>query len=108
MTKLTQFPITTRWPAAHPDRLQLYSLPAPNGVKVSIMLEETGIPYEVHKIDFARQDQKTLEYLSLNPNAKIPAIIDPDGPGGVLADCPVADVAAERSRADVRSGRIFP
>jgi GSH-dependent disulfide-bond oxidoreductase len=61
--------------------LQLYSLPTPNGVKVSIMLEETGIPYEVHKIDFSRRDQTTPEYLSLNPNGKIPAIIDPDGPG---------------------------
>ncbi|HEY3679934.1 MAG TPA: glutathione S-transferase N-terminal domain-containing protein, partial [Bradyrhizobium sp.] len=66
----------------HPDRLQLYSLPTPNGVKVSIMLEEIALPYEVHLIDFNKDDQKTPEFLSLNPNGKIPAIIDPDGPGG--------------------------
>ncbi len=80
--KLSDFPITKRWPAKHPDRLQLYSLTTPNGVKVSIMLEETGLPYEAHHVDFARQDQRTPEYLSLNPNGKIPAIIDPDGPRG--------------------------
>ncbi len=82
MTDLSDFPITRRWPAEHPDRLQLYSLPTPNGVKVSIMLEETGLPYEVHKVDFARDDQKSAAFLSLNPNGKIPAIVDPDGPGG--------------------------
>ena len=82
MTDLSAFPITKRWPAAHPERLQLYSLPTPNGVKVSIMLEETGLPYEPHAIDFGKDDQKTPEFLSLNPNGKIPAIIDPDGPGG--------------------------
>jgi GST-like protein len=82
MPSLSDFPITKRWPAAHPDRLQLYSLPTPNGVKVSIMLEEIGLPYEVHLVDFNKNDQKTLEFLSLNPNGKIPAIIDPDGPGG--------------------------
>ena len=82
MNDLSQFQVTARWPAAHPDRLQLYSLPTPNGVKVSIMLEETALPYEVHKIDFAQKDQRTPEYLSLNPNGKIPAIIDPNGPGG--------------------------
>ena len=83
MERLSDFPITRRWPAQHPERLQLYSLATPNGVKVSIMLEETGIPYEVHKIDFAKRDQRTPEYLSLNPNGKIPAIIDPNGPEGV-------------------------
>ena len=82
MTDLSAFPITKRWPANHPDRLQLYSLPTPNGVKVSIMLEETGLPYEVHLIDFGKGDQRTPEYLSLNPYGKIPAIIDPAGPGG--------------------------
>ena len=81
---LAQFPITKRFPPTHPDRLQLYSLPTPNGVKVSIMLEEIGLPYEVHKIDFAKGDQKTDEYKALNPNAKIPAIIDPAGPDGPL------------------------
>ncbi|MBB4843035.1 GST-like protein [Paucibacter oligotrophus] len=74
--------ISDRWPARHPERLQLYSLPTPNGVKVSIMLEETGLAYEPHLLSFASQDQLTPEFLSLNPNNKIPAIVDPDGPGG--------------------------
>jgi GSH-dependent disulfide-bond oxidoreductase len=82
MTKLSAFPITQRWPAKHPERLQLYSLPTPNGVKASIMLEEIGLPYEVHRIDFGKGDQRTPEFLSLTPNGKIPAILDPDGPGG--------------------------
>ena len=82
MSDLSAFPITKRWPAQYPDRLQLYSLPTPNGVKVSIMLEEIGLPYEVHLVDFNKDDQKTPEFLSLNPNGKIPAIIDPNGPGG--------------------------
>ena len=78
---LSDFPITSRWPPKHPDRLQLYSLNTPNGVKVSIMLEETGLAYEAHYVDFESKDQKTPEYLSLNPNGKIPSIIDPNGPG---------------------------
>ncbi len=82
MSDLSAFPITKRWPAKHPDRLQLYSLPTPNGVKVSIMLEEIALPYEAHLVDFNKDDQRTPEFLSLNPNGKIPAIIDPDGPGG--------------------------
>lgn len=82
MTLLSAFPVTRRWPAQHPDRLQLYSIPTPNGVKVSIMLEETGLPYEAHRLSFATQDQMTPEFLSLNPNNKIPAILDPNGPGG--------------------------
>ncbi|WP_420607631.1 glutathione S-transferase family protein [Novosphingopyxis sp.] len=82
MTDLTDFPITQRWTPRHPDRLQLYSLPTPNGVKVAIMLEETGLPYEVHRIDFGENEQKSDAFLSLNPNGKIPAILDPDGPGG--------------------------
>ena len=81
MSDLSPFPITRRWPAAHPDRLQLYSLPTPNGVKVSIMLEEIGLPYEPHRIDIGANETWTPEFLSLNPNGKIPAIIDPDGPG---------------------------
>ncbi|MEO7401015.1 MAG: glutathione S-transferase N-terminal domain-containing protein [Polaromonas sp.] len=79
---LSLFPITRKWPAQHPDRLQLYSLPTPNGVKVAIMLEETGLPYEPHLVDFQTHDQTSPEFLSLNPNNKIPAIIDPNGPGG--------------------------
>ncbi|AYV47845.1 glutathione S-transferase [Caulobacter flavus] len=82
MTDLSAFPIASRWPAAHPDRIQLYSLPTPNGVKVSIMLEEVGLPYEPHLIDIGKNETWTPEFLSLNPNGKIPAIIDPDGPGG--------------------------
>ena len=81
MPDLSAFPITKRWPARHPELLQLYSLPTPNGVKVSIMLEEIGLPYEVHLVDFGKDDQKTPEFLSLNPNGKIPAILDPNGPG---------------------------
>ncbi|MBV8623447.1 MAG: glutathione S-transferase N-terminal domain-containing protein [Herbaspirillum sp.] len=79
---LSSFAIDQKWPAQHPDRLQLYSLPTPNGVKVSIMLEETGLPYEAHLVSFETNDQMSPEFLSLNPNNKIPAIIDPDGPGG--------------------------
>src|SRR5215472_11391788 len=76
------FPIARKWPAQHPDRIQLYSVPTPNGVKVSIMLEETGLPYEPHLVRFDAQEQLSPEFLSLNPNNKIPAIIDPNGPGG--------------------------
>jgi GST-like protein len=79
---LNAFPITKKWPAQHPDRLQLYSLPTPNGVKVSIMLEETGLAYEPHLVSFESSDQTSPEFLSLNPNNKIPAILDPNGPGG--------------------------
>ncbi|WP_395351569.1 glutathione binding-like protein [Variovorax sp. UC122_21] len=79
---LADFPITQKWPAQHPERLQLYSLPTPNGVKVSIMLEEIGLPYEPHLVSFGSNDQMSEAFLSLNPNNKIPAIIDPDGPGG--------------------------
>jgi len=82
MTDLSCFPVTKKWPARHPDRIQLYSLPTPNGVKVSIMLEETGLPYEPHLVSFDRNDQMSPEFLSLNPNNKIPAILDPQGPGG--------------------------
>jgi GST-like protein len=82
MADLSQFPITSRWPAQHADRLQLYSVPTPNGVKVSIMLEETGLPYEPHFIAFGAEGTQSPEFQSLNPNGKIPAIVDPDGPGG--------------------------
>ena len=82
MLDVAAFPITRKWPAQHPDRLQLYSLPTPNGVKVSIMLEETGLPYEPHRVSFDAQEQSSAEFRSLNPNSKIPAIIDPNGPGG--------------------------
>ena len=136
MPNVSDFPITQRWPAKHPDRLQLYSLPTPNGVKVSIMLEEIGLPYEVHRIDFDKGEQRTPEFLSLNPNGKIPAILDPDGPdgeplplfesgailqyladktgkllpadpGAPLQDDPVAAFSDGRDRTDVRSGRLL-
>ena len=82
MPDLSAFPITRKWPARHPERLQLYSLPTPNGVKVSIMLEELGLPYEAHLVSFETNDQLSAEFLSLNPNNKIPAILDPNGPNG--------------------------
>jgi len=82
MTQLLDFPITAKWPPQHPDRIQLYGLPTPNGVKVSILLEEAALPYEAHVVSFDSQDQLTPEFKSLNPYGKIPAIIDPSGPGG--------------------------
>ena len=82
MADLSSFPITRKWPARHPDRIQLYSLPTPNGVKVSIALEELGLPYEAHLVSFETNDQFSPEFLSLNPNNKIPAILDPNGPDG--------------------------
>jgi len=83
MSDLSQFAISTKWPAHYPERLQLYSLPTPNGIKVSIMLEEIGLAYEPHLVDFGGNEQLSPQFLSLNPNNKIPAIIDPDGPDGV-------------------------
>ena len=82
MPHLSDFPIATRWPPRHSDRIQLYSLNTPNGVKASIMLEETGLSYEPHLVDIMKDESHTPEFLALNPNGKIPAIIDPDGPGG--------------------------
>lgn len=82
MASLLDFPIAKRWPPAHPDRLQLYSLPTPNGVKASIMLEEIELPYEAHLVDLSQNQSKEPPFLALNPNGRIPAIIDPDGPGG--------------------------
>ncbi|MCP8897479.1 glutathione S-transferase C-terminal domain-containing protein [Shinella daejeonensis] len=82
MADLSSFPITKKWPAKNPDVIQLYSLATPNGVKVSIALEELGLPYEAHYVDFGENEQKSPEFVSLNPNGRIPALIDPDGPGG--------------------------
>jgi len=82
MSDLSAFPIAKKWPAQHPDRVQLYSFPTPNGVKASIMLEEIGLPYEAHAVNIMQNETKTPEFLSLNPNGKIPAMIDPNGPGG--------------------------
>jgi GSH-dependent disulfide-bond oxidoreductase len=106
MPDLLSFPITKRWPAKHPELLQLYSLPTPNGVKVSIMLEEIGLPYEVHLVDFGKDDQKTPEFLSLNPNGKIPAIIDPNGPGG--KPLPLFETGAILQYLAEKTGKLLP
>ena len=82
MSFVTEHPINARWPAENPEILQLYSFPTPNGIKVSAMLEETGLEYEWHRVPLSDADVKSPEFLSLNPNGKIPAIIDPQGPGG--------------------------
>ena len=82
MHDLETFSINHKWPAQHPDRIQLYSLPTPNGVKASIMLEECGLAYEPHLVSFESNDQKSKEFLAVNPNGKIPAILDPHGPEG--------------------------
>ena len=106
MKDLSNFTITARWPAKHPERIQLYSLPTPNGVKVSIMLEETGLAYEVHRVDIMNNESHTPEFLSLNPNGKIPAILDPDGPG----DKPLAlfESGAILMYLAEKSGRFLP
>jgi GST-like protein len=106
MSDLSRFPITSRWPAKNPEILQLYSLPTPNGVKVSIMLEEIGLPYEVHLVDFGKDDQKTPEFLSLNPNGKIPAILDPNGPGG--KPLPLFESGAILQYLAEKSGKLLP
>jgi GST-like protein len=106
MSALSTFPITKRWPPQYPDRLQLYSLPTPNGVKVSIMLEEIGLPYEVHLVDFNKEDQTTPEFLSLNPNGKIPAVIDPNGPGGT--PLPLFESGAILQYLAEKTGRLLP
>ncbi|WP_342115328.1 glutathione S-transferase N-terminal domain-containing protein [Pseudoduganella sp. OTU4001] len=106
MTGITDFPINAKWPAQHPDRLQLYSLATPNGVKVSIMLEEIGLPYEAHLVDFEKNDQMSPEFLSLNPNNKIPAIIDPDGPGGKAL--PLFESGAILIYLAEKSGQLLP
>ncbi len=82
-TELSDFPVTRRWPAADPTVIQLYSYPTPNGQKVSIALEELGLAYEAHLVTLKDADVKSPEFLSLNPNNKIPAMIDPNGPDGV-------------------------
>ncbi|MBB5215106.1 glutathione S-transferase N-terminal domain-containing protein [Parapusillimonas granuli] len=105
-TDLSAFPITRKWPARHPDRIQLYSLPTPNGVKASIMLEETGLPYEPHLVSFDTNDQNSPEFLSLNPNNKIPAILDPDGPRG--APLALFESGAILIYLAEKSGRFLP
>lgn len=106
MPDLSAFPITKRWPARHPDRLQLYSLPTPNGVKVSIMLEEIGLAYEPHLVDIGKNESWLPEFLALNPNGKIPAIIDPHGPGdkplGLFESGAILQYLAEKT------GKLLP
>jgi len=106
MTTLADYPITKRWPASDPDVIQLYSFPTPNGVKASIMLEETGLPYEAHRVTLSDADVKSPEFLSLNPNNKIPAIIDPNGPGraplGLFESGAILIYLAEKS------GKLLP
>lgn len=106
MNRLDSFPITRKWPARHPQRIQLYSLPTPNGVKVSIMLEECGLAYEPHLVDFDTHEQMSPEFLSLNPNNKIPAIIDPDGPGG--EPLPLFESGAILVYLADKSGQLLP
>jgi GST-like protein len=106
MTTLADFPITRRWAPRNADAIQLYSLPTPNGVKVSIMLEECGLPYDAHLISFDTNDQMSPEFLSLNPNNKIPAIIDPHGPGG--APLPLFESGAILIYLAEKSGRFLP
>lgn len=106
MTELSHFPITKRWPAKHPDRIQLYSVPTPNGVKASIALEEMALPYEAHLISFGAGDQMTPEFLSLSPNNKIPAIIDPNGPGG--KPLPLFESGAILLYLADKSGKLIP
>ena len=106
MADLSSFLISRRWPAEHPDRIQLYSLPTPNGVKASIMLEETGLPYEWHLVDITKDESHTPEFLSLNPNGKIPAIIDPNGPGG--EPLPLFESGAILEYLADKSGKFLP
>ena len=106
MTDLAAFPVTRKWPAQFPDRIQLYSVPTPNGVKVSIMLEEIALPYEPHFVSFDTNDQNSPEFLSLNPNNKIPAILDPDGPGG--QPLPLFESGAILIYLAEKSGKLLP
>jgi GST-like protein len=106
MQTLLDFPVTRKWPPRHPDRIQLYSLPTPNGVKASIALEELGLPYEPHLVSFEAGDQVSPEFLSLNPNNKIPAIIDPDGPGG--RPLPLFESGAILFYLAEKAGRLLP
>ena len=106
MPDLTSFAITRRWPTKDPSAIQLYSLTTPNGVKVSIALEEMGLRYEAHLVDFGANDQMSAEFLSLNPNNKIPAIIDPNGPGGV--PLPLFESGAILLYLAEKSGKFLP
>jgi len=106
MSALADYPVTRKWPPRHPEQLQLYSLPTPNGVKVSVMLEETGLAYEPHLVNFDTNDQLSPEYRSLNPYGKIPAIIDPHGLGG--EPLPLFESGAILIYLADKSGRFLP
>lgn len=106
MTDLSNFPVTRRWPPRTPGAIQLYSLTTPNGVKVSIALEETGLAYDAHLVSFDTNDQMSPEFLSLNPNNKIPAILDPDGPGG--KPMPLFESGAILLYLAEKSGQLLP
>jgi GSH-dependent disulfide-bond oxidoreductase len=106
MIDLSGFPITRKWPAQHPDRLQLYSVPTPNGIKVAVMLEETALPYEPHFVRLDDNEQMSAEFLSLNPNNKIPAILDPNGPGGKLL--PLFESGAILIYLADKTGKLMP
>jgi GST-like protein len=106
MSDLSNFLVTHKWPARHPERLQLYSMPTPNGVKAAIMLEEIGLPYEPHRVAFDKNEQHSPEFLSLNPNNKIPAILDPDGPGG--RPLPLFESGAILLYLAEKSGQLLP
>jgi len=106
MPDLSAFAVTRKWSASHPERLQLYSVPTPNGVKVSIMLEETGLPYEPHLVSFEANEQASPEFRAVNPNGKIPAILDPDGPGG--APLELSESGAILEYLADKTGRFLP
>lgn len=106
MADLSNFPITKRWPPKNPTAIQLYSLNTPNGVKVSIALEEIGLPYDPHLVSFSTNDQFNAEFLSLNPNNKIPAIIDPNGPDG--KPLPLFESGAILLYLAEKSGQLLP
>jgi GSH-dependent disulfide-bond oxidoreductase len=106
MSDLSAFPVTRKWPPRFPERLQLYSMPTPNGVKASIMLEETGLPYEAHRVSFEAREQRSPEFLSLNPNNKIPAILDPEGPGA--KPLPLFESGAILIYLAEKTGRLLP
>lgn len=106
MPKLSDFAVAKRWPAEHPDRIQLYSWPTPNGVKASIALEESGLPYEAHGVNIGRNETWSEDFLELNPNGKIPAIIDPNGPGGEAL--PMFESGAILLYIAEKSGKLLP
>jgi GST-like protein len=106
MSDLAAFPVTRRWPPRTPGAVQLYSWPTPNGVKVSIALEELGLPYDAHPVAIGDGDQFTPEFLSINPNNKIPAMLDPDGPGG--APVAIFESGAILIYLAEKTGRLMP